>query len=79
MCMSTLSLHQAKMARQDANEAKQAAQEALEEAQNANSLTQKTKSDLEDLNKKIRDFLIGANTSTPENVEKVILLNSWPF
>ncbi|XP_059150751.1 laminin subunit beta-1-like [Physella acuta] len=61
----------AEMARQDANEAKQAAQEALEEAQNANSLTQKTKSDLEDLNKKIRDFLIGANTSTPENVEKI--------
>lgn len=44
---------------------------AFDEAVKAKNLTEGTKVEVEDLVKKIRDFLIGNNTASPSDVEKV--------
>ncbi|BFZ08525.1 hypothetical protein BsWGS_11564 [Bradybaena similaris] len=58
-------------ARRDAEDAKSEAQMAFDEAAKAKNLTEGTKVEVEDLVKKIRDFLIGNNTASPSDVEKI--------
>lgn len=59
-------------ARQEAMEAHNAAKLAYDAANNVHNVTEATNADLKDLLSKIRAFLIGNNTNSPEDVEKIV-------
>ncbi|CAL1537788.1 unnamed protein product [Lymnaea stagnalis] len=61
----------AQKARQDAQDARASAQMAFDEALKARNLTESTKLNLDALLNNIRNYLIGNNTATPEDVEKL--------
>ncbi|XP_005110416.2 laminin subunit beta-1 [Aplysia californica] len=58
-------------AKRDAMGAKADAQSAFDEASKAKNMTESTKADLKALLTNIRDFLIGNETATPEDIEKI--------